>query len=312
MERLHLAVIGYGSMASCIYCPLLHTVTDRVRLGGLVEPDEDRRAQAGRTYAFSGTYASVQELLAKDRPQAALVLVPASSHADVIRPLLENDVDVYIEKPDTYSLGMARELVALARERQRVYQVGQNRLFMTALTRAREFLGASPVDFIHAEKSKTVRRTDSEYLLDDGIHVLSPLLWLAGDVETVLSATLIPQRMLAAHFKLASGGAAHLVMHGDAGSWVERFLIHAPGRSVNVIVPDVVECYENGQAQGNSHVGRMDVLFNPGSLMGFQAAVAHFLDCVEQRAEPLGSAASLLRVHEVMNEVFTVAGVPTL
>ncbi|MEN6642777.1 MAG: Gfo/Idh/MocA family oxidoreductase [Armatimonadia bacterium] len=312
MEPVDLAVIGYGSMSSRTYCPLLHTLVDRVRLGGLVEPDETRRAEACRTYAFSSSHASVAELLDNAPPQAALVLAPAEYHADLIRPLLQAGVDVYTEKPDTYPLAVARELVELARERRLIYQVGQNRLFMTALTRAKDFLADTPVDFIHVEKSKTVRRTDPGYLFDDGIHVMSPLLWLAGEVDEVLSAVHIPQRMLSAHFKLASGGAANLVMHGDDGYWVERFLIHAQGRSVNISAPDTIECYANGEAAGSNHVGRMNLLFNQASLMGFQAAVSHFLDCVETREEPLGSAASLLRVHELMNQVFTLAGIPTL
>ncbi len=312
MKPIELAVIGYGHMASAVYCPLLNTYTDRVRLGGLVEPDDVRRARACASYAFAGAHASVAELLDEARPQAALVLTPAQYHADVIRQLLAAGVDVYTEKPDTYSLAVARELVDLARERQCVYQVGQNRLFMTAIVRARDFLADATVDFIHAEKSKTVRRTDPEYLLDDGIHVLSPLLWLGGDVAEVLSAVHVPGRMLSAHFRFASGGAGALLMHGDAGYWVERFVAHAACHSINVMVPDTVELYREGQAVASGSVGRMKLLFDPASLNGFQAAVAHFLDCVESRAEPLGSAASLLRVHEVMNEVFTQAGIPTL
>ena len=48
------------------------------------------------------------------------------------------------------------------------------------------------------------------------------------------------------------------------------------------------------------------------TLLGFQAAVDHFLDCVESRAEPRGSAASLLCVHELMNEIFAAAGIEQL
>lgn len=299
-------------MSSRTYCPLLHTLAGRVRLAAIVEPDETRRRQATATYAFAGSYVSVEELLADRRPQAALVLVPAAYHEPVIRQLLDAGVDVYTEKPDTPALAAARELVALATARGRVYQVGQNRLFMTALRRTREFLGDTPVDFIHAEKSKTVRRTDPEYLLDDGIHVLSPLLWLAGDIAEVLGAVHVPGRMLSAHFRLASGGAAALLMHGDDGYWVERFLLHGQGRSANVVTPDTVELYEQGRAVESGSVGRMTLLLNPVELMGFAGAVAHFLDCVESRAEPTGSAASLLRVHEVMNEVFALAGIPTL
>jgi len=309
MSRIRLAVIGYGHMSAGTYCPLLHHVADRVELSGLVEPDETRRQQALATYAFAAGYASLDALLAADRPTAALVLTPAPTHYELIGQLLAAGVDVYTEKPDTPDLAHARELVALAERHGRVYQVGQNRLFMSALVRAQEFLGATPVDYAHVEKSKTIRRTDAAYLLDDGLHVLSPLLWLAGDVSEVTSVVHVPQRLVAAQFRLASGGAASLVQHVDSGYWEERFLLHGPGRSVNVHSPETVECYADGQPVGGRHVGRVPLLFATASLLGFRDAVSHFLDCVESRQEPRGSARSLLRVHEVMAEVFRQGGI---
>lgn len=309
MSRLNLAVIGYGHMSANTYCPLLHDVSDRIALSSLVEPDEQRRSAAMNTYAFGAAFGEVGEMLSRQRPDAALVLTPAATHYEIIGPLLEAGVDVYTEKPDTPDLAQARALVDLAQKHGTVYQVGQNWLFMTALVRAKEFLGDRPVDFAHVEKSKTVRRTDAAYLLDDGLHVLSPLLWLAGDVAEVLGVVHVPQRLLAAQFRLASGGAAHLVQHVDSGYWVERFLLHAEGRSLNVSTPDSVELYESGQQVGGSHVGRMEMLFRTPELLGFRDALAHFLDCVQSRQEPRGSARSLLRVHEVMAEVFRVAGI---
>jgi len=309
MARINLAVIGYGHMSANTYCPMLHTFADRISLSALVEPDEQRREAALQTYAFARGYSEVGEMLDAGRPDAALVLTPASTHYAIIAPLLEAGVDVYTEKPDTPELAQARELVALAEAKHRVYQVGQNRLFMTALTRAKEFLGDAPVDFIHVEKSKTIRRTDAAYLLDDGLHVMSPLLWLAGDIAEVLSVVHVPERLLAAQFRLASGGAAHLVQHVDSGVWLERFLLHAAGRSANILSPDLVELHADGQQVGNAHVGRVPLLFATADLLGFKAAVAHFLDCVETRQEPRGSAKSLLRVHEVMAEVFRLGGI---
>jgi len=312
MPRIRLAVIGYGNMSRQTYCPLLHSLCDRVELSALVEVDERRRAQAMAVYAFGEGYSSVEELLDDARPDAALVLVPAAYHAEVIRPLCLAGVDVYTEKPDTWNLAEARELVALAAEKGCVYQVGQNRLFMAAIRRAREFFTGTPVHHIAVEKSKRVIPEGPEYFLDDGIHVLSPLMHLAGDISEVLSAVHLPERLLAAHFRLSSGGSGVLTQHLDAGYWVERFQLHGAGKSANIITPDVVELYDEQQQVGGGHVGRAPLLFDPAGLMGFRDAVLHFLHCVESRQEPVGSAASLLRVHEVMNEVFARAGIEEL
>lgn len=312
MPRIRLAVIGYGNMSRQTYCPLLHSLSDRIELSALVEVDEGRRAQAMGVYAFGRAFPSVEEMLSDARPDAVLVLVPAEYHAEVIWPLLLAGVDVYTEKPDTWKLAEARELVTLAAERGCVYQVGQNRLFMATIRRAREFFADTPVNHIAVEKSKRVAPAGPEYFLDDGIHVLSPLMHLAGDISEVLSAVHVPGRVLSAHFRLATGGSGVLTQHVDAGYWVERFQLHGAGKSANIITPDVLELYDEQQQVGSGHVGRAPLLFDPAGLMGFREAVTHFLDCAESRREPVGSAASLLRVHEVMNEVFARAGIEEL
>ena len=309
MSIISVGIIGYGHMSANTYCPLLHHFAGRIQLAALVEMDEQKRLAAMQTYAFERSFATVEEMLADGQPDAALVLTPAHTHYEIIGPLLEAGVDVYTEKPDTPDMTQAQELVALAERHGRVYQVGQNRLFLRALVQAKEFLGDSTVDFAHVEKSKTIRRTDASYLFDDGLHVMSPLMWLAGDVAEVESVVHVPQRLLAAQFRLVSGGAANLVQHVDSGVWLERFMLHAPERSVNVLSPDTVELYESGRQAGSSHVGRVPMFFATADLLGFKAAVAHFWDCVESRQEPRGSAKSLLRVHEVMAEVFRRGGI---
>ncbi|MFO7946527.1 MAG: Gfo/Idh/MocA family oxidoreductase [Armatimonadota bacterium] len=312
MAHIKLAVVGYGNMARNSYMPILHSVCDTIQLAALVEPDSAAVRDAATTYSFQNTYDDVGTMLADMVPDAAMVLVPAQYHYDVIFPLLEAGVDVYTEKPDTPKLDDARELVALAEKNNCIYQVGQNRLFMECLQRAENFFTDTPIDFAHVEKSKSYPNTSPEYLFDDGIHVVSPLLWMTGGVEEVLSARVVPDRLLSAHFGLSSGGAATLTMHSDAGYWVERFLLHGQEKSANVITPDIAELHEDGMQMGDQHVGRNATLFRPATLMGFQGAVEHFLECCESRQEPIGSARSLLQVHELMNEVFRKAGLQEL
>lgn len=312
MARLDLAVIGYGNMSQNSYMPMMHQFSDRISLCAIVDPDEEARAAAMETYAFDTACRDVQQMLDTTPATAAMVLVPAEYHYDVIKPLLDAGIDVYTEKPDTYGLDDAQELVALADDNECIYQVGQNRLFLECTRRAKAFFEDTPVDFAHVEKSKSYPNTTPEYLFDDGLHVVSPLLWLTGGVEEVLSARVVPDRLLSAHFGLSSGGAATLTMHSDAGYWIERFLLHGRGKSADIITPDIAELHEDGTLVGDRHVGRNASLFRPATLLGFQAAVEHFIECCITRNEPIGSAKSLLRVHELMNEILRAAGLSDL
>ena len=300
MPRIRLAVIGYGNRSRQTYCPLLHSLSDRIELSALVEVDEGRRAQAMGVYAFGepSLGGDAQRRAARRCAGAGAGGIPRRGHL----ALLLAGVDVYTEKPDTWKLAEARELVTLGAEEGCVYQVGQNRLFMATIRRAREFFADTPVNHIAVEKSKRVAPAGPEYFLDDGIHVLSPLMHLAGDISEVLSAVHVPGRVLSAHFRLATGGSGVLTQHVDAGYWVERFQLHGAGKSANIITPDVLELYDEQQQVGSSPWAAPAAV-RPGRPDGLPEAVTHFLDCAESRREPVGSTASLLRVHEVMNEV---------
>ncbi|MFP4057545.1 MAG: Gfo/Idh/MocA family protein [Candidatus Brocadiia bacterium] len=89
-----------------------------------------RRAATRVEQAFGEaprTFTRFPELTALDDLDAVIVATPDYAHTPVMISALENDKDVYVEKPMSMEIPLANKALDLARERKRVVQVGTQR-----------------------------------------------------------------------------------------------------------------------------------------------------------------------------------------
>lgn len=80
--------------------------------------------QAGGTYRACAVYSDFRELLARDDIDAVLIATPDHWHAYIAIAAVMAGKDVYCEKPLTYNVHEAVELVKAVRRTDRVFQVG--------------------------------------------------------------------------------------------------------------------------------------------------------------------------------------------
>ncbi len=174
---LRVGVVGCGAFGrnhARVYRDLHRDASQNVEFVGVADCDS---AQAGTIAAEFSTQAfrTPEELIAAG-VEAASVAVPTVSHLEVARKLLENGVDVLIEKPLAASVAEADELIALARKHQRVAQAGHLERFNPAV-RATAPLLKQPMFFeVHRLSVFTPRSLDVDVILDLMIHDLDVVL----------------------------------------------------------------------------------------------------------------------------------------
>jgi predicted dehydrogenase len=118
----------------------------------------------------------IKQLLSRDKIQAASVAVPTDHHLAVARPLMQAGIDVLIEKPLASSLAQADQLIAVAKEYDRIAQVGHLERFNPAV-RATLPLITQPMFFeVHRLSVFTPRSLDVDVVLDLMIHDLDVVL----------------------------------------------------------------------------------------------------------------------------------------
>jgi predicted dehydrogenase len=149
------------------------------------------------------------------RVDAASVAVPTVSHAQVGCALLEQGIDVLVEKPMAASFQEAGELIETAARHDRILQVGHLERFNPGLVAAQPHV-ARPLFFeVHRLGIFSPRSLDVDVIYDVMIHDLDILLTLVGEPVVDVRAVGIPvvtSRVDIAHARLefASGAVANV------------------------------------------------------------------------------------------------------
>jgi predicted dehydrogenase len=151
----------------------------------------DRRGRDGRTSRAQGAraraIASELAVLAVEEPaqlfadaDAVIVAVSAVAHYEVARRALEAGLDVLVEKPIAATIEEADALVALAKRRECVLQVGHQEWFNAAMRVVREQIDRPRFAEIHRLGPFPERGTDVDVVRDLMIHDIEILQQLLG------------------------------------------------------------------------------------------------------------------------------------
>ncbi|MEE8557728.1 MAG: Gfo/Idh/MocA family oxidoreductase [Myxococcota bacterium] len=183
-----------------------------VRIAGIIDPDADRAREVGKRYG--APVLDGLDRLAREA-DAVIVAAPTTLHASIGGALLRANVDVLLEKPIATTREEARELIEIARKRERVLQVGHVERFSSAFRSLLPTLNRPRFIEVHRMGPYPGRATDVGVVLDLMIHDLDLILRLAGaepqSVEGVGVAVLSATEDIAnARVRFANGCIANL------------------------------------------------------------------------------------------------------
>lgn len=143
---------------------------------GVVDPDLLRADSAAHEFGCR-SFGSLEQLLTThSEVQAASVTVPTVHHMKTAMALMEAGVDVLIEKPLANTLVEADQLIASARNHQRVAQVGHLERFNPAVLATVPLLTRPMFFEVHRLSVFTPRALDVDVVLDLMIHDLDIVL----------------------------------------------------------------------------------------------------------------------------------------
>jgi predicted dehydrogenase len=167
-----------------------------VRLSAIVEPDAARAAAARAEWGVP-VFASVGEAhAAHDRGdltvQAASVCTPTSEHFRTAQFLLEEGIDVLIEKPIATTVAEADKLLETAKWDRRILQVGHLERFNPAVAATEPLLNHPMFFEAHRLSVFSARSLDVDVVLDLMVHDLDIVLALARSPVRSLHAVGLP------------------------------------------------------------------------------------------------------------------------
>jgi predicted dehydrogenase len=209
-KKIRVAVVGVGDFGRNHV--RVWRELESAELVGVVDADAERARQVAAEF---GTQALTDLEALLGRVDAVSLAVPTVEHARIGCRLLENGMDVLVEKPMAASLAEADQLIAAARTGGRVLQVGHLERFNPAVA-AVERIVSRPLFFEgHRLGVFSPRSLDIDVVYDVMIHDLDILLALVNAEVTDLKAVGIPvltDKVDIAHARLefASGAVANL------------------------------------------------------------------------------------------------------
>jgi predicted dehydrogenase len=160
-----------------------------LELAGIVDLDAEAAADAERQLRVP----SGREVAGFfDAADVAIVAVPTVDHFDVVHHALEAGLDVLVEKPIAATVEQGERLLALARERGRLVQVGHQEWFNPALRVVRERIQRPRFVEAHRLSRFPDRATDIDVVRDLMIHDLDILQQLVGSPPERVEAIGIP------------------------------------------------------------------------------------------------------------------------
>ena len=181
MNNIKVGVLGVGHLGR-FHAQNYKSIAG-AELIGVYDVDKNRCDQIAEEFQVQ-PYENLEELL--EKIDAASIVVTTSNHFEITSKCLEHNVHCLVEKPITSTLEEADKLIRLAKDHDRILQVGHIERFNPALVA----LGSNPLNpmFIESHRlaSFNPRGTDVAVVLDLMIHDLDIILHLVkSPVKTI-------------------------------------------------------------------------------------------------------------------------------
>ncbi|MDQ2902912.1 MAG: Gfo/Idh/MocA family oxidoreductase [Ktedonobacteraceae bacterium] len=192
--RLKIAVIGTGSMGMNHLRVLRDFSEEQVQIVGVAETHEPSLKLAMSRFHVPG-YSDYRQMVEKARPDLVAVVVPTHLHFEAASYVLDQGINVLVEKPMTSTLEEAVTLIQLAQKRSVKLAVGHVERFNPAVIAVRQRLSSDELGkmfHLHARRLGPFppRIRDVGVTLDLATHDIDVMRYLTNaEVEHVYSET---------------------------------------------------------------------------------------------------------------------------
>jgi predicted dehydrogenase len=283
LDKIRVAVIGAGAFGKN-HLRILHE-SDSAELVAVGDVDAARAAEAAAQYHCRAV-PDVSELFG--HIDAAIIAAPTSAHADIGCALLENGVDVLVEKPIAADLESAQQLIDAAEANGRILQVGHLERFNPAVQAVQQKVTLALFFEIHRMSIFSPRSLDVDVVLDLMIHDIDVVLALTGlEPEEIRAAgiRILSDKVDIANVRLAFPGGciANLTASRVSTEKIRKIRLFQPHQYISVD-------YQRQDANSFTVLPDRQIGFDSFPVVKgepLQFEIDSFLACVRTRSKPV-------------------------
>ncbi|MGQ9633990.1 MAG: Gfo/Idh/MocA family protein [Bryobacteraceae bacterium] len=299
MKQIRVAVAGAGEFGKRHMRAIAQS--ERAQLTAVFDIDPARAAAAAADHGCI-VLPDLESLAG--RADAAIVAVPTTAHADVGCALLENGIDVLVEKPIASDLAAAHRLVETAERTGRILQVGHLERFNPAVSALRRILTLPLFFEVHRLSPFTPRSLDVDVVLDLMIHDIDIVLSLVGTMPEEIRAagiSILSGKVDIANVRLAFPGGciANLTASRVSTERVRKLRLFQPSQYLSLDYSRQ-EVFALGVTAGRG-ISSNSLEVERGEPLRLE--LESFFECVQTRSRPLVDGQDAIRALEVALEI---------
>jgi virulence factor len=317
MGSVKIGIIGLGSMAQSVHIPTLLSIDD-AEIIAICDNDQSKIKQVRSKYKFPTQYSNYIEMAERSEVDAVFVLTkPHETHFEIAKIFLENNKDVFCEKPMAMKLSEAEQMVNLAKKHSQLLIIGFNRRYMPLLKRVKEKIENKSIQTILSEVTSFSPLRQGLYT--GWIHSVDLLRWFCGEPKRVQCYAKYEdpyyEQTIVSIIDFNTGICGILWCNFTSGKYIERVEIHGDGLSINTILPyslEITEGPKNYYEPILSECLTISTWVDWTEKMGYKLQDIHFIQCIKSRENPITSAEDSIKSHELVNLIYQNCGLPTL
>jgi predicted dehydrogenase len=297
------AVIGVGYLGK--FHAEKYAASPKANLVAVVDTDQNRAREIGAPLG-ADILTDYRELFG--RVQCVSVAVPTRFHFQVARDFIEAGIDVLVEKPLTADIAEARDLVAAAKERNVILQVGHLERFNPAIRQLEKVIKEPKFVECHRLAPFVERGTDVDVVLDLMIHDIDVISSLVHSPVERMEAVGVPvltdkPDIANARIKFANGCIANVTSSRVSIKRERKIRIFQPDAYISIDYDQRRAQIYHKPAPGAGWLGirAENIEIKDGDALADE--IDSFLDCVRTRALPLVDGDEGLRALEIASMI---------
>src|SRR5215470_6790583 len=168
------------------------THSGAITLAAACDLRRERAELFHQKYGFGKAYLEMNEMLANEKLDVCISVVPVDLISNIGAALLEAKILCVVEKPLGASIDQARKLLQASLDTGTPNMVSVNRRFMPLLTRGMKWAQeAGPLHYVRATMLRHAR-TESDFLQTTAIHAIDTVRFVGGDFAALNIRALNP------------------------------------------------------------------------------------------------------------------------
>jgi predicted dehydrogenase len=316
-KKIKIGVVGAGHLGKCHISHLSkHANIDFV---GFFDVNQDNAEKVSTEFSVK-SFENIDELISTS--DGLHIVTPTNLHHQIALKCLQQNKDIFIEKPITSTTKEANEIIQMAASKKRIVQVGHIERFNPTINKLKNIVSAPHYIEIERLAPFQVRGTEVPVVLDLMVHDIDLILSMVDSTiinihasgATMMSDTV---DLAHAHIKFENGVVANLKSSRIAQNYVRKIRTYEKNlyTITDLMIPQIEiyglektsafsdNCREKAIETATGYKNLFYDKLIPETQDALLEEINNFIDSINSRHAPIVDGKQGLRALEIALEI---------